>query len=234
MADRMKLSLTTKLVMTPHLQLAIKLLATPSHALAALVAGAMADRPGLLEELPPDVRDPSDDLEIARAADEGRPPWFFLDDSPFAAVAAAPLIPVLPIGLFSAPTPPRVAPDDADVWMFGDPVEVRANGRASPRYQIVPGASKDHAREAQWLLFALRQRSRTFERVVGALVAAQPAIAGSVDGADVAATPIRAIAEAIEMHESTITRAASVCTFRTRHGVFALVTDKRGISVRRI
>ena len=89
-------------------------------------------------------------------------------------------------------------------------------------------ADRDRIRDASWLLRALRQRARTYEKVVGAIAELRPrlAIADKID-----AVPVREIAEKIGMHESTITRVASAVRWQNRLGVFGLAAGKRGIVV---
>ena len=52
-----------------------------------------------------------------------------------------------------------------------------------------------------------------------------------MSSADVKPVAIRAIAEAVGMHESTITRVAAGCRIQNLHGVFALAAGKRGIGL---
>jgi hypothetical protein len=111
----------------------------------------------------------------------------------------------------------------ADVWLDGNPPRAFANRRALPDIRVT-----EPTRDAQWIVRALVQRARTYERVVGALAQLRPqlAIAG-----EIAPVQPRAIAELIALHESTITRVAQACTLQNRHGVYKLAASKRGISV---
>ncbi len=111
----------------------------------------------------------------------------------------------------------------ADVWLDGNPPQARANRRALPDLRIV-----EATRDTQWLVRALVQRARTFERVVDALARLRPRLA--LDG-KIQPVPTREIAEAIGMHASTIERVAQVCTVQNRQRVLALAASRKGISV---
>jgi len=176
-----------QLVMTPQLQLAIRMLATPSSELAPLLAGYA------LVAFAGDV-DP---------ADEDGESWSALATSPF-------------------------DDDRGDVFVFGNPPKVRANRNAYPRVQVDPSCTDaDRERDALWVVRAVRQRARTFERVVAALVEPQPRVATSIDGSDVEPIAVRDLAETVGMHESTITRVASVVTIRNMHGLLAFDGKKK-------
>jgi hypothetical protein len=202
--------LDQQLVMTPQLQLAIRLLGTPTRELPALIADWQVDHPGAVEELLPGEADPYDERELELAAEEEIEPWFYFEEEPF-----------LPLG--------------ADVWVFGNPPRARANGRALPRLKAVfddrtMTRSAADVRQATWLVRGLRQRARTFERITGAIVAARPQLAIAPDPALLAPVKVREVAEAVGMHESTIRRVVAVCRFQTLHGVtsFALSGDSIG------
>ncbi len=194
---RPELALSKMLVMTPQLQLAIKLLSTPSAELPALVDEWRASHPGCAEELPPGAPDPAEEREREDAPDE--PPFQLLDAAPLPTVVA-------------------------DVWIFGDGPEVRANGRAFPRLVAIGDST-----EARWFVRALRQRARTYEKVVRALVTLRPEV---VEGKLAKKIALRALAEAVGMHESTISRVAVACTFQTPHGVFGF-TGKQQLGIAR-
>ena len=189
-SDELKLS--RSLIMTPQLQMAINMLATPAGELQAMVDKFAADHPGSIVD--------GDLLE----GDESLP-------SPF---------------------PPATEP--ADVFVVGNPPEVYANRDAIPRFGLAPGVDADTVREAQWLARALQQRAKTCQKVVAYALSQRPNIAIAMTLDDVDPVPPRAIAEAIGMHESTITRVASACRFQNLHGVFALapIVSRRRRSAR--
>jgi DNA-directed RNA polymerase specialized sigma54-like protein len=202
--------LNQQLVMTPQLQLAIRLLGTPTRDLPALIAEWQRDHPGAVEELVPGEADPYDERELELASEEEIEPWFYFEEEPFP-----------PLG--------------ADVWVFGNPPRARANGRALPRLKAVfddrmMTRSAADIRQATWLVRGLRQRARTFERITGAIVAARPQLATAPDPASLAPVKVREVAEAVGMHESTIRRVVAVCRFQTLHGVvvFAVAGDAIG------
>jgi hypothetical protein len=195
------------LVMTPQLQLAIRLLATPDAALRPLIDGFC----GALEPLPVGAPDPlaAPSFEETEALEEeGTPIWEWLAEAPLPALRA-------------------------DIWVFGNPPRVRANRDALPYLRVAATASDDDKRNAAWLFRALRQRAKTFERIASAIVAKHHRLAIAEDGEFSVAT--REIAEAVGMHESTIGRVAeSGMRMQNLHGVFALANRKRTISVHRV
>ena len=201
-----QLKLSQQLVMTPQLQLAIKLLSTSSAQLPALIDDWRAAHPDSLVELAVGEPDPADARELAEADAYDQPPFHLLDDSPL----------------------PREAP--TDVWVFGNPPEIRANGRAFPRYKTT-GAG-EHEVAARWFVRALRSRTRTFEQVVRGMITIRPEIAVAKDGKKLALVPVRGIADTIQMHESTVKRVVSACRFQNVHGVFTLEARKFGIGIR--
>ncbi len=186
-----QLKLSQQLVMTPQLQMAIKILATPSRELP--VAQWIADTPGLVH-LPVDERDPLDVEEEANAADpeQDLPPWFPATESPLPVLAEIP-----------------------DVWVFGNPPQARANRAGYPRL-------KGETTEAKWLLRALRQRARTYEKIVQAIVDLRPLLGVTLDPQLVDPVPVRAVADAVGMHESTITRVAQGCRLQNLHLIVAI------------
>lgn len=191
--------------MTPQLQMAIRMLQTPASELGAFVDELRATAPDSFVELPVGEPDPYDELERAAAIDEEREPYFLLDDSPLPAVATG--------------TP--------DVWVFGNPPQARANGRAFPRFQVVDGN-----RDARWLVRAFRQRAKTYERVVSAMLALRPAIAIAMQPEQIEPVKIRDVAEAVGMHESTIDRVARACRFQTIHGLVAFAVTRGRLGFR--
>lgn len=107
--------------------------------------------------------------------------------------------------------------ETGDILVFGNPPAARANGRAFPRLRTLTDD-----RDAAWFVRSLRQRARSFEKVVAALVELQPRVAITVDGRDLDAVSPGALRELVGMHESTISRIASACTIRNLHGVVAV------------
>jgi DNA-directed RNA polymerase specialized sigma54-like protein len=75
-------------------------------------------------------------------------------------------------------------------------------------------------------------RAKTYERVVGDVLAQRPNLATALDPTFLPAVKIRDIAEHIGMHESTITRVAGAVQFRTLHGLWAFEVAKGKLSVR--
>jgi hypothetical protein len=122
----------------------------------------------------------------------------------------------------------RELPSDvtADVWLDGNPPRALANRRALPDIRVT-----EPTRDAQWVVRALVQRARTFERVVGALAQLRPQLAIAMSADEITPVKPRDIAEAIGLHESTVARVAQACTLQTRRGIRKLVASKRGISV---
>jgi hypothetical protein len=164
------------------------------------LAALIAPTPGVEPAEPgdPDPLQMPNDEELELQTETGVTPWSFLLERPAALPEA-----------------------DADVWIFGNPPVARANRAVLPRL-------RGTGRDAAWLFRALRQRSKTYERVVEALLEARPqlAIAGTI-----APVPIRQMAAKIGMHESTITRVCSACRVQNLHGVWSLTATKRGIAI---
>jgi len=136
-------------------------------------------------------------------ADEVAPPLALFDSSPFGGGADS----------------------DADIWVLDEPPRVRANGRAFPRYRVV-GDNRD----AVWLVRALRQRARTYLLVAQAALELRPELSGPAP-TDVKPIGLRELATAVELHESTISRVAAGCRFRTLHGLYAFAAHKRKLVV---
>jgi RNA polymerase sigma-54 factor len=197
----MDLKLSQQLVMTPQLQLAIKLLGTPTTELGALLAAWCADHPGTLAE-----RAPGEPNPVELESDEDGATWAALAEPPEPRFTGA-----------------------ADVWIFGNPPQVRANAGAVPRLVAVGGD-----RGAAWILRALRQRAKTYETVVRAVVAMRPQLATSLEPAALEPVAIRAIAEAIGMHESTVSRVGSAARFHNLHGVIAFVPGRAKLGFSRL
>ena len=80
---------------------------------------------------------------------------------------------------------------------------------------------KDNLRDAQWFIRSLEQRENTILRVAREIVTIQ---AGFMDQGDSALTPLtmRAVAQRLDLHESTISRAVDQKHLLTPHGVYPL------------
>ncbi|MDQ3369820.1 MAG: hypothetical protein M3680_30750, partial [Myxococcota bacterium] len=122
-------------------QMALELLSTRTTELLPMIDSWCETNPNCVEALAVEEADPEDSNELERSAGDSRP-FFFLDEAPMP-----------PLG--------------ADVWIFGDPPQVRANGRAFPRLKVVT-SDADAAHAARWLVRVLRRRARAYEAVVRA------------------------------------------------------------------
>src|SRR4051812_25730253 len=124
---RKELKLSQQLVMTPQLQLAIKLLAVPTAELPAMLDDWRSSQtpPVELIALATDEADPLDAAEAEAAADNDMPPWYPLAEPPI---------------------PTMTQP--CDVWVFGNPPRARANAFAYPRYRWT-------TREGAWVARSL-------------------------------------------------------------------------------
>jgi len=126
-------------------------------------------------------------------------------------------------------------------WHAGGSWRVALNSRTTPRVRIAPhceralsGASGDHAvlkgmlDEARWLVRGLAMRNDTLLRTTQVLVERQR---GFLERGDEAIAPLtlREVAEAIEMHESTVSRIVNGKYLQTPRGTFEL---KRLFAVR--
>jgi RNA polymerase sigma-54 factor len=80
---------------------------------------------------------------------------------------------------------------------------------------------KDNLRDAQWFIRSLEQRENTILRVAREIVTIQ---AGFMDQGDSALTPLtmRTVAQRLDLHESTISRAVDQKYLLTPHGVYPL------------
>jgi DNA-directed RNA polymerase specialized sigma54-like protein len=200
-------------VMTPQLQVAIRLLGTPTRALPAVIEEWRESHPGSIAELEPGEVDPYDEREREQAAEEGFEPFFYYEEEPF----------------------PQLG---ADVWVFGDPPQARANGRGLPRLQAVfddlaMTRSAADVRQASWLVRGLRQRARTYEQVVAAVIGLRPALATAPDPSQIEPVSFGEVADAVGMHESTIRRIAMACRFQTVHGVMRFSGDSKRLGFAR-
>ena len=211
MTDDNKLS--KQLVMTPQLQMAIRMLAMSQDELFAMVEEWKTNHPGAIADMQPGDPEPINEEE-QDLVDAGQPIWTFLDEPP------------LP------PANPR-----PDVWVFGNPPQARANPASVPRVKAVfddSTISKSAAdvREASWLARSLRMRAKTMEKVVAAIVQLQPQAAIALEPDKLPAINIRDIAMAIEFHESTISRVSSSLRYQTIHGVVQVIVVKDQIKHR--
>ncbi len=207
------LQLSQQLVMTPQLQMAIRLLATPTRALPALIAEWKASHPGAITELQPGEIDPYDERERELAAEEGFEPFFYYEEQPL----------------------PQLG---ADVWVFGDPPQARANGLALPRLKAVfddeaMTRSAADVRQASWLVRGLRQRARTYEKIVATVLGIRPRLAIAPDPSEVEPVTVDIVAETVGMHESTVRRAAGACRFQTIHGVMRFASEGKRLGFSR-
>jgi DNA-directed RNA polymerase specialized sigma54-like protein len=179
--------LSQQLVMTPQLQQAIQLLSKPHAEAVAL----LREKASGLRELGADEVDPLDALELAEAKDAAREPWLW---------QRLPMLPAVP------------GQPEADVWLTGTPLVATANGNV-PRYFVDASTSRD----ALWALRAVRQRSRTYEKVASELVAANEPWLRTGEGS---ATRVKlsVVAEKIGMHASTVERVCSAGVLQSARG----------------
>ena len=207
------LRLDEQLVMTPQMHLTIRLLSTPTRALAAMIAEWHEIHPGTIAELELGEVDPYDERERELADEEGFEPFFYFDEEPL----------------------PQLG---ADVWVFGDPPRARINGRILPRLKAIfddaaMTRSAADIRQASWLVRGLRQRARAYERFVAAAIDLRPELATAPDPSAIEPVSPSALAGAVGMHESVIRRVAAVCRFQTPHGVMRFVAGDQGLGFAR-
>ncbi len=209
-------------------QLAQQLLSTPTADLLSVIDTWCAEHPGCVSPLGVRDTDPLDREELETAAREGRPAFLFIDDEP-------------------------LPPPHADVWIYGDPVVVRANARAIPRLRVLtanadaPGVfpavfrdgshdqlgRHDHLRAAGWLVRALRDRARTYEAVVRAIVELRPLIATVHEPRAVAPVPLAAVAARSKLDVDLVRRCAAALRFQTPVVVVAIALDHDRLAFRR-
>ncbi len=112
-----------------------------------------AGNPGCVSPLGAREIDPLDHEELEAAGREDRPAFMFVDEAP-------------------------LPPPHADIWVYGDPVVVRANGRAIPRllrerartYGVRRRCGSRHRREpSPWFSMATGYRfvARRREEITG-------------------------------------------------------------------
>ncbi|MBA3818179.1 MAG: hypothetical protein H0X17_04760 [Deltaproteobacteria bacterium] len=187
-------------------QMALELLSTRTTELLLVIDSWCETHPNCVEPLAVEEADPDDSNELERSAGDSRP-FFFLDETPMP-----------PLG--------------ADVWIFGDPPQVRANGRAFPRLKVVT-SDADAAHAARWLVRVLRRRARTYEALVRAAFERRPQLATVEDPATVEPVPIRELAEAAQLTEDAVSRIAAACRFQNVHGLMTFNEVSGSLQFRR-
>jgi hypothetical protein len=191
-----QIKLSQQLVMTPQLQMAIRMLQTPTAELGAMLDKIVGLEPA--EPGDPDLVATVTDQERELAEEDNAPVWNF----------------------------------DLAVRGTGDVViaggTARANRHVLPHVRVSATADADQQREAVWFVRALRQRAKTYERFTEALLELRPALA---TGGTFEPAPVRAIAERLGMHESTMTRVAAGCRIEVAGTIRALSAGKRGIEI---
>lgn len=200
--------------MTPQLQMAVRMIAMTQEELFAMVEDWRALHPGAIADLAPGDPEPISQEEQDNADETGAPVWTFLAEPP------------LP------PATPR-----PDVWVFGNPPQARANPAAGPRITAVfddaaMSRSAADVREASWLARSVRQRAKTMERVVAAVLQLRPQMAIALEPEKIEPVSVREVADAAGFHESTIERVVPVCRYQTIHGVVQLVVAKQRVTHR--
>ncbi|MBA3499028.1 MAG: hypothetical protein M4D80_13045 [Myxococcota bacterium] len=208
----MDAKLEKALVMTPQLQMAIRMLTMSQAELFAMVAEWRETHPGAIADLEPGDPEPVSIEEQDDFDERGIPIWTFLAEPPLPTLAGCP-----------------------DVWVFGNPPQARANPSATPRIKAVfddaaMTRSAADVREASWLARSLRMRAKTMEKVVAALLTLRPQMAISLEPETLAPVGHREVAEAVGMHESTIKRVATALRYQTIHGVVRLAESKGKIT----
>ncbi|CAN5903173.1 hypothetical protein BH11MYX3_BH11MYX3_09990 [soil metagenome] len=205
-------------------QLVGELLATSTSDLLSLIDTWCAEHPGCVSPLGAREVDPLDRDELEAASRENRPAFMFVDEEP-------------------------LPPPHADIWVYGDPVVVRANPRATPRLRVLtddpdapvvfPDGSRDRLartdqlRAATWLVRGLRDRARTYERVVREIVALRPEIATIHDPKAVSAVELADLANGCALDIETVRRSVSGLRFQTPVTVVAAVVAGDRLTFRR-
>ena len=134
----------------------------------------------------------------------------------------------------AAPLALAVTPDvlvhrQDDAWTVKLEHESTRGIRISDEYQLYLDADdqttrkylKEHLREAQWFIRSLQQRDQTILSVAAQIVSVQR---GFMDEGDKALVPLtlKDIAQALDIHESTVSRAVDQKYLLTPHGLFPL------------
>lgn len=91
----------------------------------------------------------------------------------------------------------------------------------------------DHLRAASWLVRALRDRARTYEAVVRAIVELRPLIATVHEPRAVAPVPLAAVAARSRLDVDLVRRCAAALRFRTPVVVVAMALDDDRLAFRR-
>ena len=205
------MNIEDRLVMTPQLQMAIRMLSMTQEELFAMVADWREAHPGAIVDMEPGDPEPVGAEEQDDHDEYGTPIWTFLAEAPLPAATPRP-----------------------DVWVFGNPPPARANPSAAPLIKAVfddamMSKSAADVREASWLARSVRQRARTIEKVVVALVELRPQLAIALEPDKLEPVALQAIADSIGFHESTVKRVAPVIRYQTIHGVVQLVESKGAV-----
>ncbi len=131
------------------------------------------------------------------------------------------------------PEPQYVVPD-AFVYKSGGTWRVELNAETSPRLRVNPYYSslvrradnsadnqtmRNHLQEARWFLKSLQNRNETLLKVATCIVERQR---GFLEEGDEGMRPLvlRDVAEAVEMHESTVSRVTTQKYLHTPRGIF--------------
>jgi RNA polymerase sigma-54 factor len=174
------------------------------------------------------------------------------DDEIDAAVALIRTLNPRPGTVIGGEAAPTVVPD-VIVRHSGDRWQVELNGEAIPRLRVNSAYAdlargggdreakkyvRDHLQQARWFIKSLASRNETLLKVATAIVERQQ---GFLEHGPTAMRPmvLRDIAEAVELHESTVSRVTTQKYMHTPQGVFELkyffssqlgTTDGEGVS----
>jgi DNA-directed RNA polymerase specialized sigma54-like protein len=201
------LKLSQALVMTPQLQMAIRLL---SFGRAELVEREL---PTLLEQHPLLGSSPREPTEF----DVDEEVVVVREGPGFRALPSALGLPAFSVGGHAYAF---------DYYPTGPTPEDRPDPMPGAKFAA---ERADELRAALWVLRALEQRGRTYARVAQALVERRPAFFEEGPGRLEPVT-YRELAEDVGMHESTIDRVVTGKALRCSHGAYALdaLVRKRG------
>jgi DNA-directed RNA polymerase specialized sigma54-like protein len=133
-----------------------------------------------------------------------------------------------------SPVPPLAAPNHAVAWRVYDDWNAHDNDRGMQRLYVNEGLARkllkdpnakdwvgDKLRNAHWLIRAIEQRRKTIIRVTDCIVGKQHDFFEK-GGAHLRPMILRDVAEAVEMHESTISRVTTNKYVHTPQGIFEL------------